>query len=304
MALNTIEYAALLQKKLDQKAVAEATSGWMDGNAGDIIYTGGNKVKIPTVSTSGLKDYDRDNGYPDGSVSLTYEEMDMTMDRGTSFQLDAMDVDESNFIASATNVCTTFQNENVVPEIDAYRYSKLAAYAPAGNITTYTPSASDIFAKLKGDIAEVQDIVGENTPLVCVLNARVKAQLEELEKFNKIVDATEFTKGTITTKVKAIDNCILIPVPSARMYDTYNFKTGKSEEEKAGGFEKGTTAKLMNWIVLPRSIAVAVTKQDKMKIFDPETFQKGDAWFIGYRRYHDMWVKKNRREQIRVSKQG
>lgn len=304
MALNTIEYAALLQKKLDQKAVAEATSGWMDGNAGDIIYTGGNKVKIPTVSTSGLKDYDRDNGYPDGSVSLTYEEMDMTMDRGTSFQLDAMDVDESNFIASATNVCTIFQNESVVPEIDAYRYSKLAAYAPAGNITTYTPSASDIFEKLKEDITEVQNIVGENTPLVCVINVKAKSQLEALDKFTKVVDMTDFTKGTITTKVKTIDNCVLIPVPSARMYDAYNFKTGKSEEEKAGGFEKGTTAKLMNWIVLPRSIAVAVTKQDKMKVIDPDTYQKADAWFIGYRRYHDMWVKKNRREQIRVSKQG
>lgn len=304
MALNTIQYATILQEKLDQKAVVEATSGWMDDNAGDIIYTGGNKVKIPTVSTSGLKDYDRDDGYPDGSVSLTYEELDMTMDRGTSFQLDAMDVNESNFITSATNVCTTFQNEKVIPEIDAYRYSKLAAYAPAENVSIYTPSASDIFDKLKRDIAEVQDIVGENTPLVCALNSKVKAQLETLEKFHKIVDMTNFTKGEITTKVKAIDCCILIPVPSARMYDAYNFKSGKSAEEKAGGFEKGTTAVQINWIVLPRSIAIAVTKQDKMKIINPETYQKADAWFIGYRRYHDMWVKKNKREQIRVSKQG
>ena len=60
MALNTIEYATLLQTKLDQKAVAEMTSGWMDQNTGDVIYKGGNKVKIPTLSTSGLKDYDKD----------------------------------------------------------------------------------------------------------------------------------------------------------------------------------------------------------------------------------------------------
>lgn len=90
MALNTFEYAALLQTKLDQKAVAEMTSGWMDGNTGDVIYKGGNKVKIPTLSTSGLKDYDRDNGYPEGSVNLTYEEMTMEMDRSTSFLIDAM----------------------------------------------------------------------------------------------------------------------------------------------------------------------------------------------------------------------
>ena len=59
----------------------------------------------------------------------------------------------------------------------------------------------------------------------------------------------------------------------------------------------------MNWIILPQSIVIAVTKQDNMKIIDPTTYQKADAWFIAYRRYHDVWVKANKREQIRVSRQ-
>lgn len=303
MALNTLEYAALLQTKLDQKAVAEMTSGWMDGNTGDVIYKGGNKVKIPTLSTSGLKDYDRDKGYPDGSVNLTYEEMTMEMDRSTSFLIDAMDVDETNFVASATNVAAEFQSSSVVPEIDAYRYSKVAAYAEADNVTTYTPDPKTLFEVLKNDIAAVQDIVGENTPLVCSINTKVKSQLEQLDKFNKNIEVTSFTQGTLNTKVKAIDNCRLISVPSARMWDSYTFRDGKAEDEKEGGFVKGTTAKPMNWIILPQSIVIAVTKQDNMKIIDPTMYQKADAWFIAYRRYHDVWVKANRREQIRVSKQ-
>lgn len=303
MALNTLEYAALLQTKLDQKAVADMTSGWMDGNTGDVIYKGGNKVKIPTLSTSGLKDYDRDKGYPDGSVNLSYEEMTMEMDRSTSFLIDAMDVDETNFVASATNVAAEFQGSSVVPEIDAYRYSKVAAYAETENVTTYTPDPKTLFQALKADIAAVQDIVGENTPLVCSINTKVKSKLEELEKFNKNIEVTNFTQGTLNTKVKAIDNCTLISVPSARMWDSYTFRDGRSEDEKEGGFVKGTTARLMNWIILPRSIVIAVTKQDNMKIIDPATYQKADAWFIAYRRYHDVWVKANKREQIRVSKQ-
>lgn len=303
MALNTIEYATLLQTKLDQKAVAEMTSGWMDQNTGDVIYKGGNKVKIPTLSTSGLKDYDKDNGYPEGSVNLSYEEMTMEMDRSTSFLIDAMDVDESNFVASATNVANEFQSSSVVPEIDAYRYSKVAAYAETANITTYTPDAKTLFQALKSDIAAVQDIVGENTPLICSINTKVKSQLEELEKFHKNVEVVNFTQGTINTKVKSIDNCTLVSVPSARMWDSYIFKDGKAEGEKEGGFIKGTTARQMNWIILPQSIVIAVTKQDNMKIIDPAAYQKADAWFIAYRRYHDVWVKANKREQIRVSRQ-
>ena len=51
----------------------------------------------------------------------------MTQDRGRSFNLDAMDVNESNFIATAGNVMGEFQRTKVVPEIDAYRISKLAS---------------------------------------------------------------------------------------------------------------------------------------------------------------------------------
>lgn len=303
MALNTIEYASILQKKLDQKAVAEMTSGWMDQNAGDVIYTGGNKVKIPTLSTSGLKDYDRNKGYPEGSVNLTYEEMTMEMDRSTSFLIDAMDVDETNFVASATNVAAEFQSSSVVPEVDAYRYSKVAAYAEETNVTTYTPEEKTLFQELKRDIAAVQDIVGENTPLICSINARVKSQLEALDAFNKRIDVVNFTQGTLNTKVKTIDNCALISIPSGRMWDSYRFKDGKAEDEKEGGFVKGTTARQINWIILPKSIVIAVTKQDNMKIIDPDTYQKADAWFVAYRRYHDVWVKANKRKQIRVSKQ-
>lgn len=304
MPINTIEYATKLQTGLDQAAVHDATSGWMDANAGQVIYTGGKTIKVPTISTTGLKDYDRDNGYPNGSVTLTYESLEMTMDRSTSFQLDSMDVDESNFMISSANVTGEFQKDHVVPEIDAYRYSKLAAYAESGNIVTYTPDASTIFTKFMYDLAAVKDVVGENVPLVAIINGQVKAQLELLESFRKAIDVTDFKKGEITTKVNAINECKLLPVPSSRMYDTYTFNDGISSGEEAGGFAKGSTAKLMNWIIVPQSVPIAVTRQDKMKIIDPDTYQKADAWFIGYRRYHELWVKAKKKNQIRVSKQA
>ena len=102
MALNTLVYGSVLQKTLDTSATQGLTSGWMDANAGQVAYSGGNKIKMPEIETTGLKDYDRDKGYPEGSVTLKLKDYDMTMDRGTSFLLDAMDVDETNFIANAT----------------------------------------------------------------------------------------------------------------------------------------------------------------------------------------------------------
>ena len=61
---NNIEAAALFQKACDQQINEGATSGWMEANAGQVIYNGGKEIKIPSLSTSGLADYDRDNGFP------------------------------------------------------------------------------------------------------------------------------------------------------------------------------------------------------------------------------------------------
>ena len=54
-------------------------------------------------------------------------------------------------------------------------------------------------------------------------------------------------------------------------------------------------------MVMPKKAAIAVCKQDKSKIIEPELNQKADSWFIGYRKYHDIWVKENSLEAIIIS---
>lgn len=51
----------------------------------------------------------------------------MTQDRGRSFSFDENAVDETNFVLTAATVMGEFQRTKVIPEIDAYRYSTIAA---------------------------------------------------------------------------------------------------------------------------------------------------------------------------------
>lgn len=302
MPLNTIAYAEVLQTALDKKAVTTLTSGFMDANAGQVIYNGGKYIKIPKISLTGLMDYDRDDGYGKGSVTLEYAQKEMTMDRGTGFLLDAMDVNESNFIASASTAAGEFQRTQVVPEVDAYRYSRIASLT-AENETSYTPDAGTVFEALVDDIATVRDLVGENEEIVVSINSRVKSQLEKLKDFQRFVEVSEFSSGEIKTKVKVVNGAALMPVPSARMKDAYIFADGKTEGQKRGGFKAAEDARQINWIVMPRRAPIAVCKQDKMKIFSPDTYQKADAWFIGYRKYHDLWIKDSMLETIKSNVQ-
>lgn len=294
MAINSLEYSKVFQQKLDQQVVRQATSGWMEANAGEVKYSGGNEVKIPTVGTSGLGDYDRDDGFPQGSVSLSYQTHTMTQDRSTSFQLDRMDVDETNFLLNASSVMVQFQKEHVIPEIDAYRYSKLAKLAIDTNRkTVYTPSASDILKKLTADIAQVEDIVGDNAEIVINMSVLAANILSSASGIERKLEISDFKQGDINLKVKRLDNNPIIRIPSARLKTSYTFYDGRTEGQKQGGFVAAEDAKAINWILSVRTAPIAVSKTDNTRIFDPSVNQKADAWKIDYRKYHDLWVKNN-----------
>ena len=305
MSINTLATATNFQTALDLLAVREATTGWMEANAGKVKYSGGAEVKIPKMSVQGLGDYDRDNGYVQGSVNLEYETMKMTQDRGRKFQLDSMDVDETNFVATASAVMGEFQREKVIPEIDAYRLSKIATEAIDAKVAGmvqygYTPGATGTSAlrKVKEGIAAIRSL-GYNGPLVVHATDAFILELE-LEMAGKIT-AVDFKKGGIITKVPAVDEVPIIPTPANRMVTAITIYDGKTEGQEAGGFVKGSTAKDINFEIMPRTTPLAISKQDKMRIFDPNTYQNADAWAMDYRRYHDLWVQDNKLNSIYVS---
>lgn len=305
MAINTLATATLFQNTLDRVAIREAVTGWMDANAGQVIYNGGKEVKIPKMEVQGMGDYDRDNGYTMGNVTLEYQTREMTQDRGRMFQLDPMDVNENNFVTTASSVMGEFQRMHVIPEIDAYRLSNIASQAitknTAGMITYgYTPGATGTSAlrKVKEGIKAVRDM-GYNGPLVIHATPDFIMELE-LELAGKITAVT-FSKGGINTQVPSVDGVPFISTPANRMYTAITIYDGKTAGQEKGGYVKGETAKDINFMVLPRTTPIAVTKQDIMRIFDPTVNQRLNAWQMDYRRFHDIWVLDNKLNSIYLS---
>ena len=296
MAINTFEYAKNFQQALDKQMLVGATSGWMEANASGVKYSGGDTVKMPEISIGGLAKDDRDTGFNQGSVSLKYTDYKLTQDRGRTFQLDAMDVDETNFVAAAGTVMGEFQRLQVIPEVDAFRYSKIAALAKTASHETasFTPDKTSILEKLDDEITKVQDIVGEGEPLVIIMSTPIRTILNNSQDITKYLDTADFKAGEITTKVKTYNEIPILSVPSARMKTAYVFNDGTTGGQEAGGFKPDTSAKGINWIILSRRAPIAISKTDKIRIFEPNVNQKADAWKLDYRKYHDLWIPTNK----------
>ena len=286
---NSFAYADVFQQMLDLQVIQESVTGWMDANAGQVIYDGGKTVKIPKMSINGLADYDRTNGYDRGAATLSYETFTMTQDRGRQFILDAMDVNETNFVANAGAVMGEFQRTMVIPEIDAYRISKLATAAISNNNAdySYTPDKTTIVDAMKDSIARVKKNGFRNTPLVIMANTDSVSALEKAKA--QLGDTFTWTQGGLETIVPALDGIPVIEVADERMYSAITLATNN-----AGGYTKGAAAKDINFVVVAAGVPLAITKQNDMKIFEPAQVQSHDGWLLDYRRYHDLWIMDNK----------
>lgn len=95
MAINTLEFQTKLTGELDKKLVQEAQTSFFADTALRSKFVGARTVLIPDVDMQGLGNYDRDDGFVTGALTVSSESYTMAMDRGRSFQLDREDNDET-----------------------------------------------------------------------------------------------------------------------------------------------------------------------------------------------------------------
>ena len=271
---NVLAYADLFQQTLDEVLIKESVTGWMTENASQVIYNGGNKYKVPKIDMDDIEDYDRTAGFANGSVTLEYEEKTFEKDWGKSFSIDAMDVDETNYVATVSNVLGQFVRTKVVPKVDTYRLTKLAS--EAGVKTTYKAVKSDIFSTIKADLSKICGETGVDEENVVIHIAR--------SAFDVLCDSTELQKSLqvngaaadLNSKVKTINGATLIVTPDSRM----------------GG---------NNWIMAVKTAPVAINKHEKVRQFSPDVNQNADAYKVDYRLYHTLNVNDNQKAAVLVN---
>ena len=129
MALNTLDFNSKLSGELDKLLIQKAATSFLADNAMKAKFVGTRNVLIPDLDMQGLGDYDRDNGFNKGSITVDQKTYTLTMERGRSFQLDNEDEDETGVANLAGQVLSEFVRIKVAPEVDAYVLSKLATTA-------------------------------------------------------------------------------------------------------------------------------------------------------------------------------
>lgn len=281
---NSIALATKFLPIIDGVYKRESLTSRLDAANERVQFIGADTVKIFKTDMSGFGDYSRENGFPQGSVTSTWGTYQLTKDRGVSLFVDAMDNEETLGMAFGT-LTGEFVRTKEVPELDAYRFAKLASTAnidgAAADITVGTtdcPALIDAAEMSMGD-----NEVPEDGRLLYV-SEKFYAGLKG--KTTRILA----NENGVNHEIEVFNGMEVVRVPQGRFNTAITLNDGTENfgfAPTAGGYK-------INFMIIHPSAVISVVKHRMPRIFAPEINQKKDAWQFDIRLYHDIFVMDNK----------
>ena len=301
---NTINYAAVFNRILDEKFYILPRTMWMEDTNPGIVWNGGKEVKIPKLSMDGLGTM---NGYkaPQGDLTLAWETKQLQWYRGRNFSIGRYDVDETNFALNVGNALRVFLNEKVIPEVDCLRIAAAAQGALSyGKITVQATNgitSANILGLLLADIATVQDAIGETEQLYIQISTGLKNLLEQSSQITRYLDVKDFAVRSATLRLEAINDQYLIGTPSRYMHSVFNMNDGATSGQTVGGVTFANLGPNVNWIIAARPVVDAIARPQISKVIDPDMNQEGEFWKVMFSIYHGNWIMENKGDGLLVN---
>ena len=220
---NAINLAKVYVPICDEIYKEASLTADLDG-AAELMREGYNaeEMVIPTISINGLGAYSRNDGYTKGDATVTWETHKCNFDRGRMFSVDNLDDIETGGVAFG-KLMGEFIRTKVVPELDAFRFSK---YASAANISTVEPAT----------LANGADVVA------ALAAAHSKMDNDEVPREGRILyitpDLMSLVENLDTNKSRAAINraAKVVVVPQSRFYTKITQYDGSTEGQKVGGY--------------------------------------------------------------------
>ena len=301
---NSINYAAVFNRILDEKFYILPRTMWMENTTPGIVWQGGKEVKIPMLGMDGLGNM---NGYkaPQGDLTLSWETKQLQWYRGRNFSIGRYDVDESNFALTVGNALRVFLNEQVIPEVDSLRIASLAQGAVGfGKIVAQASNgitSANILGLILADIASVQDKIGENEQLYIQISTGLKSLLEQSSGITKYLNVKDFQIRNAVLTLNALNDQYLIGTPSKYMHSVFGLNDGVTAGQTVGGVTFANLGANVNWIIAARPAVDAIARPQISKVITPDENQEGEFWKIMFSIYHGNWIMENKGDGLLVN---
>lgn len=253
-------------------------------------WTGANTIRIPTLSTTGRVDADRDTiEVAKRNWNNTWIPLTLGNFRKWSTLVHPMDIDETNQVASITNITRVYNEEQKFPEMDSYLISTLLARAVEKDATPGTEAltAENILTVFDAMMVNMTEARVPESGRVLYLTPHAQALLkvakDMMRTFN-VQNGTTILQRTVT----GLDNVSIESVPSDLMKSEYDFTEGAVATE---------TAKQIHMVLCHPSAVITPEKYTFAQLDRPCAGSEG-KWVYYEESYDDAFLMPNKEKGI------
>ena len=249
--MAALNYATSYERTLDQAFPYVLNFGalYATPNNGRYRWVNSKTIEIPRLSTTGRVNADRDTiAQATRNYDNSWESKTLENQRKWSTLVHPKDIDQTNMVASITNITKTFNEFQKFPEMDAYLISKLySAWTTSVSGEGYTghQAMKDVITGADGKIdgdkvlavfdAFVLAMDNKRVPIqgrIFYCTHEVKAALKHAASIEKRWEVQSAGNG-INRSVDYLDGVKINAVPAELMKTLYNFTTGWAVSDSA-----------------------------------------------------------------------
>lgn len=216
-------------------------------NNGRYRWVNAKTIEIPSISTTGRVAANRDTiATAQRNYDNAWETKTLTNQRKWSTLVHPMDIDQTNLVASISNITQVFNEEQKFPEMDAYLISKLYSDWSTSIVgdtahDAYTGKTPDTTVLTTANVLTVFDNLMLNMDnarvpangRILYVTHEVKALLKQAQGITRNIDV-EDSRDVINRMVNRLDEVQVIGVPATLMKTAYVFTSGWAPANGAG----------------------------------------------------------------------
>lgn len=251
-------------------------------------WTGANTIQIPSLSTTGRVDADRDTiGVAKRNFDNAWEPKTLTNHRKWSTLVHPLDIDETNQVASIQNITKVFNEEQKFPEMDAYLISKLhTEWESAGGADDATALTGDnILTVFDGYMTAMDEANVPKVGRILYATPAVKTLLKNAKEIARFFGNGE---EAVKRAVSSLDEVKIEDVPSVLMKTVYDFTEG---------WKAGSGAKQINMALVHPSAVITPEKYTFAQLDAPSAGSEG-KWVYFEEAYDDVFLLGKRKAAV------
>ena len=287
--MAALNYATQYQQALEQELPYVLYFGalFSTPNNGRYRWVNSRVIEIPTISTTGRVDGDRETiGTKKRNFNNSWTPLTLENHRTWQTLVHPRDIDETNQVASIANITRVFNDEQKFPEMNAYCISKIYSEwtgksKTADKTVLTTENVLEVFDKM------MTDMDNNRVPRagrILYVTPEVRTLINNAKQIYRTLDVSTQSQ-TIRRAVTSIDE-VEIPesVPSDMMKTVYDFTTG---------WEVDTTAKQINMCLIHPTAVITPISYEFAKLDPPSAGSEG-KWDYFEESFEDVFVLPNK----------